>query len=653
MKKSYLLKLFFLIFLFFNFQSFTSAQNGMLTGVVSDKSGEGLIGASVIVEGHHVHSTTTDIDGSYQLSIPEGTYNIVFSYTGYTTKKESKIKIKAYETKRLDVEMEEGMLLNEVVVIGYGRKKRFRPFKKRRKKSRVTERVQEAPVTIRGSRTTSTNSNIPTQNNNNGLGQIEPSNTEEYNHIVENDFLSSIENPLSTFSIDVDNAAYSNTRRFLNGGQMPPKDAVRIEEFINYFNYDYPQPNDVDPFSINTEISDCPWNKENKLVHIGLQGCVWEKDQLPPSNLVFLIDVSGSMNSSNKLPLLKKALRLLVEQLREEDKVSIVVYAGSSGITLRPTSGKNQLEILTAIDRFKAGGSTAGGAGIKLAYKTAQESFIEGGNNRIILATDGDFNVGVSSTSELVRLMEEKRELGISLSILGFGMGNYKDGRMEQIANNGNGNYFYIDDIKEAKKVLVDEMIGTLHTIAKDVKLQIEFNPAYVKEYRLVGYENRKLKNEDFNDDKKDAGELGMGHTVTAMYEIIPSNSSKAVAKKVDALKYQNRSVKNDAQSTPDWMTIKFRYKKPNGEDSKLIEVTAKDEGIRLKETSENFRFSAAVANFGMLLRDSKFIADSDYDAVIKLAKKSKGKDKNGYRKEFLELVKKAKSLDGNLTAGK
>lgn len=478
-------------------------------------------------------------------------------------------------------------------------------------------------------------------------------NTEEYNHIVENEFLSSLEKPLSTFSIDVDNASYSNARRYLNNGQMPPKDAVRIEEFVNYFNYDYPQPKGVDPFSINTEISDCPWNQNHKLVHIGLQGYELPKEQMPPSNLVFLLDVSGSMGDYNKLPLLKKAFQLLTQQLREEDRVSIVVYAGASGLVLPPTSGNDKNKIMAALGKLNAGGSTAGTAGIQLAYQTAESTFIKNGNNRIILATDGDFNVGTSSTSELVRLIEEKRKSGVFLSILGFGMGNYKDGRMEQLADNGNGNYAYIDNFDEAKKVFVQEMGGTLHTIAKDVKLQIEFNPAHVKEYRLVGYENRKLKNEDFNNDKKDAGDLGAGHTVTAIYEIIPTGTETTSAGKVDPLKYQDRSVKRWAKVDPDWMTIKLRYKKPNEKVSKLLEVTAKDNGLSLQATSNNFRFSAAVASFAMTLRDSKFKGNANYDNISELAQGALGKDEHGYRKEFLTLIQKAKQADIKLTAEK
>ncbi len=351
-------------------------------------------------------------------------------------------------------------------------------------------------------------------------------NTEQYDHIQENGYLEAMSNPLSTFSIDVDTASYSNVRRFINGSQLPPTDAVRIEEFINYFNYDYPQPDGEHPFSITTEVSTAPWNPAHKLVHIGLQGQQVDKTELPDSNLVFLFDISGSMNDANKLPLLKQGFRLLVEQLTERDRVAIVVYAGAAGLVLPSTSGAEKATILEAIDRLEAGGSTAGGAGIQLAYGQAKENFIPNGNNRIILATDGDFNVGASSDGELVRMIEEKRDDGIFLSILGFGTGNYKDSKMEKLADKGNGNYAYIDTIREAKKVLVSEMAGTLLTIAKDVKIQIEFNPTKVQAYRLIGYENRLLAKEDFTDDSKDAGELGAGHTVTALYEIIPTTTT-------------------------------------------------------------------------------------------------------------------------------
>ncbi|MEM6965656.1 MAG: YfbK domain-containing protein, partial [Bacteroidota bacterium] len=359
------------------------------------------------------------------------------------------------------------------------------------------------------------------------------------------------------------------------------------------------------------------------------------KENMPPSNLVFLLDVSGSMSYNNKLPLVKKSFKLLVQQLREEDKVSIVVYAGSSGLVLSPTAGSDKNKIIGALDKLHAGGSTAGAAGIQLAYQTAQEAFIENGNNRVILATDGDFNVGTSSDSELVKLIEEKRKTGIALTILGFGMGNLKDRKMEKIADNGNGNYAYIDNFEEAKKIFVKEIGGTLHTIAKDVKLQIEFNPAHVKEYRLIGYENRKLLDEDFNNDQKDAGDLGAGHTVTALYEIVPASANETLASTIDDLKYQTRTLHPMAQSTPEWMTIKLRYKEPDKDNSKLLEVTTTDEGITLAQASENFKWSAAVASFGMVLRDSQYKGNADLNTVLDLAKKQLGKMSMDTEKSF------------------
>ncbi len=472
-------------------------------------------------------------------------------------------------------------------------------------------------------------------------------NTEDYDRIHENEFLDSKENPISTFSIDVDAASYTNCRRFLNrSNRLPPKDAVRIEEFINYFDYDYPQPKGKHPFSITTEYSDCPWNNEHKLVHIGLQGEKIDLEQQPPSNLVFLLDVSGSMNNSNKLPLVKKAFKMLVKQLRPEDKVAIVVYAGAAGVVLESTSGDNKEEILKAINRLKAGGSTAGGQGIKLAYKIAKENLIKKGNNRVVLATDGDFNVGTSSTSELVRMMEKKRKDGIFLTILGFGTGNYKDNRMEQIADKGNENYFYIDNLMESKKVLINELGGTLYTIAKDVKIQVEFNPAIVSAYRLIGYENRMLKKEDFNDDTKDAGELGSGHTVTALYEIILVGSdSEEKISKTDELKYQKTKLSTKAKGRNDLLTVKFRYKKPKGDKSILFEQVLKATPDDIENTSETFRFASSVAEFGLLLRDSKFKKNASFKNILSLAQGSKGKDQFGYRAEFIRLVEMASLL--------
>ncbi len=469
-------------------------------------------------------------------------------------------------------------------------------------------------------------------------------NTEEYDHISENIFHSARGEPLSTFSIDVDAASYSNVRRMLNIGQLPPKDAVRIEEMVNYFNYDYPQPAGDDPFSITTEYSSTPWNPIHKLLHIGLQGRKLDYESLKPSNLVFLIDVSGSMSAPNKLPLLKSSLNLLIKELGSRDRVAIVAYAGAAGLVLPSCGANSKTQIMTALENLEAGGSTAGGAGIELAYRVAIENLIEGGNNRVILATDGDFNVGVSSTSEMVRLIEEKRKKGVYLTITGFGMGNYKDGRMEQISNAGNGNYFYIDNIQEARKVFVKEMRANLFTIAKDVKIQIEFNPEVVQGYRLIGYENRILNHEDFNDDRKDAGELGAGHTVTALYEIIPVGVSTDRLGTVDALKYQ-QEPSNSGGTNRELTTIKFRYKNPNRDRSRLVQRVVPNVVTAWGQTSEDFRFSAAVASFGMLLRDSDHKGDATFQDVISWSWQARGNDTNGYRMEFINLVKSSRAL--------
>ena len=469
-------------------------------------------------------------------------------------------------------------------------------------------------------------------------------NTEDYNNIVENRFLSPKHEPLSTFSIDVDEASYSNVRRYLQNGSLPPPGAVRIEEMINYFDYEYAQPVNEEPFAVHTEIAECPWNTKHQLIHIGLQGKEIPVANLPASNLVFLIDVSGSMNEANKLPLVQSSLKMLVDQLREKDRVAIVVYAGSAGLVLPSTNGTSKTKIKEAIDNLEAGGSTAGGAGIQLAYTIAKENFLVDGNNRVILATDGDFNVGVSSDDDLVRLIEKERKSGVFLSVLGYGMGNYKDNKMQQLADKGNGNHSYIDNINEAKKVLVSEFGSTLFTIAKDVKIQIEFNPAKVQAYRLVGYENRMLASEDFNDDAKDAGELGSGHTVTALYEIIPVGVKDVFAASVDSLKYQSneRTVRNYSDEI---MTVKLRYKKPDEDASKLMIQQVKDENRSLSSSSENFRFAAAIAEFGLLLRDSEFKQNSSLQQVIAMAQSAKGKDKNGYRAEFISLVESTTTM--------
>ena len=470
-----------------------------------------------------------------------------------------------------------------------------------------------------------------------------------YKKIDENDFKDPQADPLSTFSIDVDTASYSNLRRFIQNGQRPPIDAVKIEEMINYFDYNYdgPSQSDAHPFSVKTELAEAPWNPKHKLMHIGLQGRKIEADQLPPSNLVFLLDVSGSMSGPDRLPLLKQALMLLSGTLRAQDKVSIVVYAGSAGLVLPPTPGSQRRKIIEAFSKLTAGGSTAGGAGIKLAYKIAQDEFIKGGNNRVILATDGDFNVGTRSQSELVRLIEKKRKSGVFLTVLGFGRGNYQASTMSDLAEKGNGNHAYIDSILEAQKVLVSEMGGTLHTIAKDVKIQVEFNPALVGRYRLIGYQSRILAAADFNNDKKDAGELGAGHSVTALYEIIPPDEVKSSEGSVDPLKYQQKSSNPSTQPSDEWLTVKLRYKKPDGEKSVLMTHPHKGDRGDWREASEDFRFSAGVAAFGMLLRDSKYFGTRDtktkWNQVEDILKGSMGKDSQGYRSELMDLVKRAR----------
>ena len=468
---------------------------------------------------------------------------------------------------------------------------------------------------------------------------------EDYEAFVENVFESPKIAPLSTFSIDVDNASYTNVRRFINNGQTVPKDAVRVEEMINFFKYQYPQPQTEHPFSINSEYSECPWNANNKLVRIGLQGKNIESENLPASNLVFLIDVSGSMNSPNRLPLLVQSLKVLVNQLRKEDKVSIVVYAGAAGLVLPPTSGDKKMTITDALDKLKAGGSTAGGQGIQLAYKTAMENFIKNGNNRVVLATDGDFNVGASSDNDMQRLIEDKRQSGVFLTCLGYGMGNYKDSKMEILANKGNGNYAYIDNIQEANRFLGKEFKGSMFAIAKDVKIQIEFNPNHVKAYRLIGYENRKLRPEDFKNDAIDAGELGSGHTVTALYEIIPRDSKSKFFEEPTDLKYTTVEEPTVKNYSDELATIKFRYKKPDGEKSIEMVSTIANQNVTLANATSDFKFCAAVAWFGLKLRASKLITNSASEDIKKLAKAGLANDDEGYKAEFIRLIEGAKSL--------
>lgn len=594
-----------------------AAQERTITGkVTSAADGSALPGVNVNLIGTN-RGTITDPKGNYSIAVPVKGGTLRFSFVGFQPR-EIKIGPLDIINARLQTDVQN---LSELVVTGKGerdKKALGRPISSQGAKVKQAD-MAYAPMDYE---------------------LQEPQwNTEEYDGISENIFHDALRNPLSTFSIDVDAASYSNVRRFINNGQRPPKDAVRIEEMINYFDYDYEQPKGDDPFSIYTEIASAPWNAKHKLVHIGLQGKKIPTDNLPPSNLVFLIDVSGSMSDPNKLPLLKASFKMLVEQLRAQDKVAIVVYAGAAGLVLEPTSGSDKKKIIAALDNLEAGGSTAGGAGINLAYATAKQNFKTNGNNRVILATDGDFNIGESSNASMERLIEEKRKDGIFLTVLGYGMGNYKDSKMETLADKGNGNYAYIDNILEAQKVLVNEFGGTLFTIAKDVKLQIEFNPSKVKAYRLIGYENRMLKNEDFNNDKKDAGELGSGHTVTALYEIIPVGVDSEFYK-IDELKYQASTIDPAAFKSKELMTVKFRYKKPDEDVSNLIVHSLLDENVSQNRTSENFRWSAAVAGFGMILRESEFVKGYSIDQVHQLAQSARGIDKDGYRIEFINMVK-------------
>ncbi|RKD89928.1 vWA domain-containing protein [Mangrovibacterium diazotrophicum] len=585
-----------------------------ITGVVTDESGAVLPGVNVTVE-NSPRGTLTDVNGFYKIQLQPEDKVLVFSFIGMDTEK---VKIK--DQSRIDVVLKVSALeMEECIVVGYG-------ISSERRTKAASQSIR-----IRGMSTKQCLNFTDTEWD-----------TENYATVHENGFKEVSVNPLSTFSIDVDNASYSNVRRYLNQGQLPPKDAVRVEEMINYFSYDYPEPEGEHPFSVTTELGTCPWNSDNYLMRVGLKGKSIDKSDLPPSNLVFLIDVSGSMTPENKLPLLKKAFALLVNELRQEDRVAIVVYAGAAGKVLDSTPGNKKEKILEALDNLQAGGSTAGGAGLKLAYRIARENFIQDGNNRIILATDGDFNVGVSSTSEMERLVEQERESGIFMSVLGFGMGNIKDDKMETIADKGNGNYSYIDNIQEARKVLVSEFGGTLFTIAKDVKFQLEFNSQQVQQYRLVGYENRLLNDEDFNDDTKDAGEMGAGHTVTALYEIVPAGK-KDQKPSVDPLKYST-SVPVSGDYAEELLTIKLRYKDPDGKKSKLLEQAV--ENKLNTENSVDFNFAASVASFGMWLRDSDYKGTTSADQILKLAKAGRGNDYEGYRSEFVRLVRTVEDLD-------
>ena len=595
-------------------------QTRTITGKVVDTSGLPLAGVNVLVKGT-LKGTVTDQAGNYNIEVSADDKILQFAMIGFITVSE-----KIGDRSNINVVMnEEVMALEEMVVTGYGSKKEMA--------SKAYDMAAPSSGVYRGRHS------IPMYNNN--------FNTEGYAGIDENGFKNVRNNPLSTFSIDVDNASYSNIRRFINNGILPPADAVRIEEMINYFKYDYPEPAGVHPFSVYSELAGCPWNTRHQLLLVGLKGKSIDKSSLPSSNLVFLIDVSGSMNSPNKLPLLKSAFGLLVNELRPSDHVAIVVYAGAAGLVLESTAGNKKEVIINAINNLEAGGSTAGGAGLRLAYSVASENFVRGGNNRIILATDGDFNVGESSNGGMERLVEENRERGIFMTVLGFGMGNIKDDKMEIIADKGNGNYSYIDNLQEARRVLVREFGGTLFTIAKDVKFQIEFNPAKIQSYRLIGYENRLLNDEDFNDDRKDAGEMGSGHNVTALYELVPAGSDEKIPS-VDPLKYQvskKISVPDQENFNDEYLTIKLRYKKPDGVTSMLMEKPVRSYVNDLDDASENLRFAAAVSEFGMILRNSEFKGTSSLEEAAKLARSARGEDEEGYRSEFVRLIDTVKGL--------
>ncbi|QNK78042.1 von Willebrand factor type A domain-containing protein [Winogradskyella sp. PAMC22761] len=674
------------------------AQEKTITGTVTSVSdGLPLPGVNVIIKGS-TNGAQTNFDGQYNIKAQAGDI-LVFSYIGQKSK-----SVIVAETSIINVVLEDDITLDEVVVVAYGTQKKVsilgaitsakvsKAQLKKREKQRFHNQISnqlagkvKGITTIKRRNTLGTTNvlyivdGIPIQKNYNGLiDKLEPNkiehiniykstkaidmfgesakygcivittkkgnyriqNDEDYANITENNFETTELDPLSTFSIDVDKAGYSNVRRLINNAEKIPTDAVKIEEMVNYFNYNYPQPTDKHPFSINTEVVQTPWHKETQLVRIGLQGKSYKNDLLPASNLTFLIDVSGSMGSQNKLPLLKSAFKLLVNQLREKDKVSIVVYAGAAGVILKPTSGNQKETILKALDYLNSGGSTAGGAGIELAYKLAEKNFKKNGNNRIILATDGDFNVGASSDSDMQILIEEKRKSGVFLSVLGFGYGNYKDSKLETLADKGNGNHAYIDNMQEAQKVFGKEFGGTLYTIAKDVKIQVEFNPKKVQAYRLIGYENRLLADEDFVDDTVDAGELGSGHTVTALYEIIPTGITSEYLKKIPDLKYMKQEVAPNYED--ELFTVKFRYKKPN-EDKSIEMVHVQNTKITL--ASNGMKFASAVALFGMQLRNSKYFNGASTDKVIELAQSGRGIDVDGFRAEFIRLVKSYDNL--------
>ncbi len=642
-------KLLCIILMFMGLTGFKPGNIRHISGKVTDETGTALPGVTVRVDGTNTGTVTNNV-GTYAIDVPGNKQALLFQYVGY---KMQLIKLGKADTINVSMQPSD-QSLNEVVVIGYGIQR----------KTSITGSVQSIPYTV-DSKDISVNKgltgrvagiytappkktkNLAVANNGYVAVQAPPPvpGDESYKSITENGFNNAKDVPLSTFSVDVDAASYSNVRRFINNGQLPPADAVRIEEMVNYFNYNLSGPVNDEPVAIHTELSSAPWNPKHRLLRIGLKAKTIAADKLPPSNLVFLLDVSGSMADENKLPLVKSAMKMLVDQLRLQDKVTIVTYAGQAGLELATTNGDKKAKIDSAIDILNANGSTNGGEGIKLAYKLAKENFMSKGNNRIIMATDGDFNVGPSSDVDMETLITKERETGVAISILGVGMGNVKDSKMETLADKGNGNYFYIDNITEARKALVSEFGGTLFTVAKDVKLQIEFNPAKVQAYRLIGYEDRMLNKEDFNNDKKDAGDMGSGHTVTALYEIVPAGIKDDYSQSVDPLKYQKAEKVDASPATNEMLTIKFRYKQPESMKSKLSQAVVNDTPEESSKTSADFKFAAGVAEFGMLLRDSQYKQKATYEQAISLAHAGKGEDNDGNRAEFIKLAESAKLL--------
>ena len=620
-----------------------AVETGRICGTVfSGVTGDPLPYANVVVVGTKLGGMTLT-DGTFCIDgIPAGTYSIKVMMMGYKPVDMHNVVVIAGEKSTIEFKMEEQIVgVTQEIVVG----------------------AQQVQIDVRGSSSVKHCYSAPNAFHVRGgrsghppgrychPGRYYPG-TEDYAKIDENGFMPVIGNPLSTFSIDVDVASYANARRFIMNDRLPPKDAIRVEEFINYFDYDYDKPEGDVPFSINLEYAVCPWNTEHNLVHIGLQGEKLAVEDRRQSNLVFLIDVSGSMRPQNKLPLLKKAFLLLVDELADNDQVTIVTYAGYTELALVPTFARDSGKIKAAIRHLGAGGSTAGHAGIQLAYDMAESYFIPEGNNRVILATDGDFNVGISNTDDLVEMIEEKRESGIFLTVLGFGMGNYKDDRLEKLADKGNGNHAYIDNLLEAKKVFVDDLTSTLYTIAKDVKIQVEFNPLKVASYRLIGYENRLLNKEDFADDKKDAGEIGAGHSVTALYEIVPVGAGDDVLEDVssfvnDKLKYIDTKLSTEAMKSNEVVTVHVRYKEPDGDTSKLITTVVVDEPVAVDASSDDLRFSAAVAMYAMILRESVHTGDIQLDNVHDLAKGAMGDDPHMYRAEFIRQVERTSLIIG------